>query len=993
MEHGCDPLRAGEPTEKVFHNEDYRLHVEGLDLSNCCLRGVKLQNIIDPVNEYEDVFSAREQPELITDVNFHIETSDTLPYWELSRRRYSIPKFQYWEWITLHQVASDTIKVALADARVMHTSVKKLTIQAHASKTSIGVVLLQLGDEGTLRSMKNTSRRTTPANRNYTTRESEYLPLIWALKRRHDQLQGQKFTLETNVGAMTQLRVQTGFTERLARCKWSLHMFDSDLVRRYSIEGETTESLSRTFEENDSFLPIEIMAERLRHFERDSMVFFLSYGEPDSPTDLREFDPVAFFVASYALVLTYRAVDLANFGAHSYEWYSVTGVLGYVFPQTSDDLQSFPDLVAQFFKPIPMYTSPMMDTLVSNSQATSYPIWLIGDLIDLDSSIPPSPSVSPAPVFNKKFCSVGVDHEQPGHNPPVDLQILTEKHGFTTGAEFQIDTGDSKPIKRRACIALSNSASPLKSELVDAWFTRDLGNNPLRTGISAADEYPVRESHLQIPGLDLSNCCLQGEKQHRFIDLLSEYTARAPKRDHEITASSENVSCQKNGDMRTNDQTHIENQYIVMERPPYNVPDFESEHRETTVFDPSRIQVATPRQSPPLRHTPTASKNTRILTEFGTTTKSLSEVNVSWYPELPYICVDESAPDTDFGTMYPYSIEGLEPEKLKESSRVLTRAIKFLVTHGRLYWFWFDMSGHSHRTSSYYLLAMPQKFHEQVIPTHHQNNVTDGEYDIERVETEVWLDDHISTIPSVLWHLVYDRWELSRKVLVDPQPHLTSTIPRAIYQILGMSKKNPRSCYPLTGNSFGNTNCKLHTALRNMAKTNTKEWDYLLPSVTIDSRWYVQRRTRDSPYFIVMGQDHPVLLLDLLRKPMAQLEDRRARRLREFFLKVHEFIIVVRQDTHIPTEHGVPRVHDKGRSETFAFGDLVNIATRTRSIFTPRIFTSKILYRVVGLTPRPTIIYMASRKHGERRTVPGNRLTPCYFHSRELGFVPGPFVC
>ena len=78
------------------------------------------------------------------------------------------------------------------------------------------------------------------------------------------------------------------------------------------------------------------------------MVFFPLYGEPDDPTDFREFDPAAFFVADYALELEHGLVDPANFGDHFDEWYSVADVWGHIFPQTSDDLLSFRDPLAQF---------------------------------------------------------------------------------------------------------------------------------------------------------------------------------------------------------------------------------------------------------------------------------------------------------------------------------------------------------------------------------------------------------------------------------------------------------------------------------------------------------------------------------------------------------------------------------------------------------------------------------------------------------------------
>ena len=77
-----------------------------------------------------------------------------------------------WEWTNVHQVAFDTIKAALADARVMQIfdPLKQLTIQADASKTGIGAVLLQPDGEGNLRPIEYDSRRTTPAERNYPPR-------------------------------------------------------------------------------------------------------------------------------------------------------------------------------------------------------------------------------------------------------------------------------------------------------------------------------------------------------------------------------------------------------------------------------------------------------------------------------------------------------------------------------------------------------------------------------------------------------------------------------------------------------------------------------------------------------------------------------------------------------------------------------------------------------------------------------------------------------
>ena len=122
-----------------------------------------------------------------------------------------------WKWEPEHQNAFDKIKAALQDARVMliFDPLKPITIQTDASKTGVGAVLLQPDENGHLRPVEYASRRTTLAEQNYNSQESECLAVTWALKRWHAYLQGQKFHIETDNAAIVWLRTKIELT-RLA---------------------------------------------------------------------------------------------------------------------------------------------------------------------------------------------------------------------------------------------------------------------------------------------------------------------------------------------------------------------------------------------------------------------------------------------------------------------------------------------------------------------------------------------------------------------------------------------------------------------------------------------------------------------------------------------------------------------------------------------------------------------------------------------------------
>ena len=99
--------------------------------------------------------------------------------------------------------------LSYADINVSHILTRLLTfifltitiVFKLVSGFALGAVLTQEGEDGE-HPIVYVSRVLTPAKKNYTTTEKECLAMVWAIKKLRPYLEGYKFTMVTDHGAL-----------------------------------------------------------------------------------------------------------------------------------------------------------------------------------------------------------------------------------------------------------------------------------------------------------------------------------------------------------------------------------------------------------------------------------------------------------------------------------------------------------------------------------------------------------------------------------------------------------------------------------------------------------------------------------------------------------------------------------------------------------------------------------------------------------------------
>ena len=109
----------------------------------------------------------------------------------------------------------------------------------------LGAALLQRGESGILHPAAYASRKLTPVEQTYSTREQEALAVIFAIEKFDCYLVGRRFTVVTDHRSLSWLMTQPMVKGRLANWAYKLRSYDFAIVYRKGSENHLADFLSR----------------------------------------------------------------------------------------------------------------------------------------------------------------------------------------------------------------------------------------------------------------------------------------------------------------------------------------------------------------------------------------------------------------------------------------------------------------------------------------------------------------------------------------------------------------------------------------------------------------------------------------------------------------------------------------------------------------------------------------------------------------------------
>ena len=168
-----------------------------------------------------------------------------------------------WNWSKAQQSAFDQLKHALTKAPVLKQPdyTKSFSIISDASQHGIGIVLVQLDEEGFERPIAYFSRKFQDRQYNWSTYEQELYALVESLKHFRPYVEGKKVTLYTDHRALIHLNKQAKLTGKQARWIGFVNLFDYEIRYREGKINSVADGLSRQHAGEEHHKPQD---ERLR---------------------------------------------------------------------------------------------------------------------------------------------------------------------------------------------------------------------------------------------------------------------------------------------------------------------------------------------------------------------------------------------------------------------------------------------------------------------------------------------------------------------------------------------------------------------------------------------------------------------------------------------------------------------------------------------------------------------------------------------------------
>jgi len=158
-----------------------------------------------------------------------------------------LKKDQPWVWGKSQQDSFDRLKELFTKDPVLAQPDfgKEFELETDASDYGIGALLGQRDEKGFLRPVSFISRKLTPAEKNYSTREKEGLAIVWAIEKLSPMLWGRRFTVYTDHKSLIWLKSAMVDSGRLTRWVQKLSAFDFDIKYRKGSDNVVADALSR----------------------------------------------------------------------------------------------------------------------------------------------------------------------------------------------------------------------------------------------------------------------------------------------------------------------------------------------------------------------------------------------------------------------------------------------------------------------------------------------------------------------------------------------------------------------------------------------------------------------------------------------------------------------------------------------------------------------------------------------------------------------------
>ena len=151
------------------------------------------------------------------------------------------------KWTEEHTLAWKALQQAMASYPILRQpeSGKEYFVDTDASNIGLGAALLQRGGNGILHPAAYASRKLTPVEQTYSTREQEALAIIFAIEKFDCYLAGRRFTVVTDHRSLSWLMTQPMVKGRLANWAYTLRSDDFTIVYRKGSENQLADFLSR----------------------------------------------------------------------------------------------------------------------------------------------------------------------------------------------------------------------------------------------------------------------------------------------------------------------------------------------------------------------------------------------------------------------------------------------------------------------------------------------------------------------------------------------------------------------------------------------------------------------------------------------------------------------------------------------------------------------------------------------------------------------------
>lgn len=123
---------------------------------------------------------------------------------------------------------------------------REFLVQTDASNIGMGVVLSQVDDSGEEHPILYLSKKFSDVERRYSTTERECASIIFALKKLHYYLDGQKFKVITDHNPLVWLRSNAGSNPRLMRWSLAIQPYDFQVIHKSGKNHKNADCLSRS---------------------------------------------------------------------------------------------------------------------------------------------------------------------------------------------------------------------------------------------------------------------------------------------------------------------------------------------------------------------------------------------------------------------------------------------------------------------------------------------------------------------------------------------------------------------------------------------------------------------------------------------------------------------------------------------------------------------------------------------------------------------------